>query len=37
VNIATCNLGREEQGGNAIALVSVDARVDDSVLAGTSD
>jgi len=32
VNIATFNLGREEQGGKAIALVSVDERVDDSVL-----
>ncbi len=32
VNIATFNLGREEQGGKAIALVSVDERVDESVL-----
>jgi D-3-phosphoglycerate dehydrogenase / 2-oxoglutarate reductase len=33
VNIATFNLGREEAGGKAIALVSVDERVDDGVLA----
>ncbi|MGO9545143.1 MAG: phosphoglycerate dehydrogenase [Rhodomicrobium sp.] len=33
VNIATFNLGRQQQGGKAIALVSVDERVDDSVLA----
>ncbi len=33
VNIATFNLGREEQGGKAIALVSVDERVEDNVLA----
>jgi D-3-phosphoglycerate dehydrogenase / 2-oxoglutarate reductase len=33
VNIATFNLGREEQGGKAIALVSVDDRVEDSTLA----
>jgi D-3-phosphoglycerate dehydrogenase len=33
VNIATFNLGREEQGGKAIALVSVDERVEDGVLA----
>jgi D-3-phosphoglycerate dehydrogenase / 2-oxoglutarate reductase len=33
VNIATFNLGREEQGGKAIALVSVDGRVEDGVLA----
>jgi D-3-phosphoglycerate dehydrogenase len=33
VNIATFNLGREEQGGKAIALVSVDDRVTDGVLA----
>ncbi len=32
VNIATFNLGREEPGGKAIALVSVDERVDESVL-----
>jgi len=33
VNIATFNLGREERGGRAIALVSVDERVNDEVLA----
>ena len=33
VNIATFNLGREEQGGKAIALVSVDERVEDGVIA----
>jgi D-3-phosphoglycerate dehydrogenase len=33
VNIATFNLGRDEPGGKAIALVSVDERVEDSVLA----
>jgi D-3-phosphoglycerate dehydrogenase len=33
VNIATFNLGREEQGGRAIALVSVDERVEDATLA----
>jgi len=33
VNIATFNLGREEQGGKAIALVTVDERVEESVLA----
>ncbi|MGC2632133.1 MAG: phosphoglycerate dehydrogenase [Rhodomicrobium sp.] len=32
VNIATFNLGREAQGGKAIALVSVDERVGDGVL-----
>ncbi len=32
VNIATFNLGREEMGGKAIALVSVDERVGDGVL-----
>jgi len=32
VNIATFNLGREQQGGKAIALVSVDDRVNDTVL-----
>ncbi len=32
VNIATFNLGREERGGKAIALVSVDDRVEDSTL-----
>jgi D-3-phosphoglycerate dehydrogenase len=32
VNIATFNLGREAQGGKAIALVSVDERVNDGVL-----
>ena len=29
VNIATFNLGREEPGGKAVALVSVDERVSD--------
>jgi D-3-phosphoglycerate dehydrogenase len=33
VNIATFNLGREEPGGKAVALVSVDERVDEGVLA----
>ncbi len=33
VNIATFNLGREQQGGKAIALVSVDERVEDGVIA----
>ena len=33
VNIATFNLGREELGGKAIALVSVDERVEDGVIA----
>ena len=33
VNIATFNLGREEQGGKAIALVSVDERVEEGVIA----
>jgi D-3-phosphoglycerate dehydrogenase / 2-oxoglutarate reductase len=33
VNIATFNLGREEPGGKAVALVSVDERVDEAVLA----
>ncbi len=33
VNIATFNLGREEQGGKAIALVSVDDRVADGTIA----
>ncbi len=32
VNIATFNLGRQEQGGKAIALVSVDDRVEDATL-----
>jgi len=32
VNIATFNLGREQQGGKAIALVSVDERVLDTTL-----
>ena len=32
VNIATFNLGRDKQDGKAIALVSVDGRVEDSVL-----
>jgi D-3-phosphoglycerate dehydrogenase / 2-oxoglutarate reductase len=32
VNIATFNLGREERGGKAIALVSVDEPVEDRVL-----
>ena len=34
VNIATFNLGRTASGGDAIALVGVDQRVDDGVLAG---
>jgi D-3-phosphoglycerate dehydrogenase len=33
VNIATFNLGREKLGGKAIALVSVDERVEDSTIA----
>jgi len=33
VNIATFNLGREQQGGKAIALVGVDERVNDGILA----
>ena len=33
MNIATFNLGREELGGKAIALVSVDERVEDGVIA----
>ena len=33
VNIATFNLGREEPGGKAIALVSVDEPVEDTTLA----
>ncbi|MEM8920622.1 MAG: ACT domain-containing protein, partial [Pseudomonadota bacterium] len=33
VNIATFNLGRDEQGGDAIALVGVDQIVPDDVLA----
>ncbi|MEM7525246.1 MAG: ACT domain-containing protein, partial [Pseudomonadota bacterium] len=33
VNIATFALGRAEKGGEAIALLGVDERVDDSVLA----
>ncbi len=33
VNIATFNLGREEQGGRAVALVSVDEAVKNDVLA----
>jgi D-3-phosphoglycerate dehydrogenase len=33
VNIATFNLGREDAGGKAVALVSVDERVNDDVLA----
>ena len=33
VNIATFNLGREALGGKAIALVSVDERVNDSTIA----
>ena len=32
VNIATFNLGREELGGKAIALVSVDDRVADATI-----
>jgi D-3-phosphoglycerate dehydrogenase len=32
VNIATFNLGRDEPGGKAVALVSVDERVTDAVL-----
>ena len=33
VNVATFNLGRDQQGGNAIAFVSVDAPVGEEVLA----
>jgi len=33
VNIATFALGRDEQGGSAIALVSIDGKTPDSVLA----
>jgi len=33
MNIGTFNLGREEQGGKAIALVSIDAPVTDEILA----
>ena len=33
VNIATFNLGRERAGGDAIAVVAVDERVSDDVLA----
>ena len=33
VNIATFALGRDEQGGSAIALVSIDGKAPDSVLA----
>jgi len=32
INIATFHLGRREEGGEAIALVSVDQAVPDSVL-----
>ena len=32
VNIATFNLGRDEAGGNAIALISVDQAITDDVL-----
>lgn len=35
VNIANFNLGREAEGGNAIALIGVDKRVDDTVLEAT--
>ena len=34
VNIATFALGRDEEGGSAVALVGVDGDVPDSVLAG---
>jgi len=33
VNIATFHLGREHSGGNAIALLEIDDRVDDDILA----
>jgi D-3-phosphoglycerate dehydrogenase len=33
VNIATFNLGRDKQGGDAICYVAVDERVDDALLA----
>ncbi len=36
VNIATFNLGREKPGGDAIAVVAVDERVSDTVLAKVS-
>ncbi|MGL5116445.1 MAG: ACT domain-containing protein, partial [Beijerinckiaceae bacterium] len=32
VNIATFNLGRDKQGGDAICFVAVDERVDDALL-----
>jgi D-3-phosphoglycerate dehydrogenase len=33
VNVATFNLGRDEPGGNAIALIETDAPITDEVLA----
>jgi D-3-phosphoglycerate dehydrogenase len=33
VNIANFQLGRDKQGGDAIALLYVDGKVDDAVLA----
>ena len=33
VNVATFNLGRDEPGGNAIALIETDAPISDEVLA----
>jgi len=36
VNIATFNLGREKAGGDAIAVVAVDACVSEAVLAKVS-
>jgi len=32
INVATFNLGRAEEGGEALALIEVDQAVDDSVL-----
>ena len=34
INIATFALGRDRQGGSAIALVQVDGKVPDAALAG---
>jgi len=37
VNIATFNLGREEQGGDAIALIGIDQELSDDVMTKIND
>ena len=37
VNIATFALGRDQQGGSAIALVSIDGKAPDDVIAKVSE